>query len=228
LENICLKAMNYEPSARYPSAKLLADDLDRFLRGEPTSATGSGLLNRVAREIRRDQHQTYFEEWWRTLALIGLIVFLSHIAMYTLNQFNWQPLLAYWLPRAVMLLLIFAAILYARRGSMLPRSVAERPVFSIWLAYLVTLAVMNILALLGDDPPEHIFVVASALSGFGFIAMSGHIWGGSALFGLGFFGVALVAHAFTEISPLLLGAMWLVSMLGLARHYRTQRDTPFG
>lgn len=224
LEKICLKAMNYEPSARYTSAKLLADDLDRFLRGEPTSASGSGLLNRVAREIRRDQHQTYFEEWWRTLALIGLIVFLSHIAMYALNQLNWEPSAAYWFPRAVMLLMIFAAILYARRGSMLPRSVAERPVFSIWLAYLVTLAVMNILAILDDDPPEHIFVVASALSGFGFMAMAGHIWGGSALFGLGFFGVALVANAFPEISPLLLGGMWLISMLGLARHYRTQRD----
>ena len=226
LEKICLKAMQYEPTARYASAKLLADDLDRFLRGEPTSASGSGLLNRVAREIRRDQHQTYFEEWWRTLALIGLIVFLSHVAMYGLRQLNWPPETAYWLPRATMLFLIFAAILYARRGSMLPRSIAERPVFSIWLAYLVTLAVMNVLAILGDDPPEHIFVVASALSGFGFMAMSGHIWGGSALFGLGFFGVALVAHAFPEISPLILGGMWLVSKLGQAGHYRTQRDTP--
>jgi hypothetical protein len=223
LEKICLKAMAFEPVARYPSAKSLAEDLDRFLRGEPTSASGSGLLDRVAREIRRDQHQTYFEDWGRTLAFIGVVIFVSHLAMFLLQQMDVPAWGAFWIPRSIMLCSIFAAIFYARRGSLLPRSVAERPVFSVWLAYLLTLSVMNLLAVVQDDPPERIFVFAAALSGFGFLAMSGHIWGGSALFGLGFLGVAIVANFFPILSPLMLGGMWFVSLCSLAHHYKSNK-----
>ena len=223
LEKICLKAIQYEPSARYPSAKSLAEDLDRFLRGEPTSASGSGLLDRVAREIRRDQHQNYFEDWGRTLFYIGVVIFLSHLAMNGLMLLDLPISIAFWLPRSLMLVTIFALILYARHGSILPRSVAERPVFSIWIGYLLTLTVMNLLALLGNDEPESIFVTAAALSGFGFLAMAGHVWGGSALFGLGFLAVALIASYYTTIAPLLLGSMWLVSLSGLANHYRSKK-----
>lgn len=226
LEKICMKAMHYEPAERYPSAKSLAEDLDRFLRGEPTSATGSGLLDKVAREIRRDQHQTYFEDWGRTLAFIGIVIFVCHTAMFLLRLSELPPWIAFWIPRAIMLCTIFAAIYYARQGSILPRSVAERPVFSIWLGYLLSLAVMNVLEAGRDDTPERVFVLASVLSGFGFLAMSGHVWGGSALFGLGFLGVAMIANSYTSVSPLLLGGMWLVSLCSLAHHYKSARVEP--
>ena len=117
---------------------------------------------------------------------------------------------------------IFVAIAYARGGSLLPRSTAERPVYSIWLAYLLTLAVMNLLAVARGDPPEKIFVVASALSGFGFLAMAGHIWGGSALFGLGFLVTAMLANYLPEYSPLMLGSMWLISLCSIAYHYHSK------
>ena len=222
LENICLKAMRPEPAARYSTAREMALDLQRYLSGEPTHAGSSGLLDRVAREFRRDQHQTHFENWDQALRNIGIIIFVAHVVMFVLREQFTDPetWITYWPARTVMMVAIFWVIYRAREGAMLPRSVAERPVWSIWIGYLSTLAVLNLISLTRENPSLSLFPTAAALSGFGFIAMAGHIWGGAALLGFGFLAVALACCFVEPIAPLLMGSMWLISMLVLAHHYR--------
>jgi serine/threonine protein kinase/Tfp pilus assembly protein PilF len=54
LETICFKCLEKEPTWRYSSAAVLADDLDRFCAGRAIHARRTGLLTRSGKWVRRN------------------------------------------------------------------------------------------------------------------------------------------------------------------------------
>ncbi len=71
LEQVCLKALEREPSDRYASASDLAADLDHFLRGEQVEASRTDLLHRLRRWARREPALV---SRLGTMALCGAII----------------------------------------------------------------------------------------------------------------------------------------------------------
>jgi tetratricopeptide (TPR) repeat protein len=69
IETIILKAMEKEPERRYSTAGALADDLQRYLDGEPVLARRPSLAWRARKLLRRHP--------WVTMAAAFLIIFLT-------------------------------------------------------------------------------------------------------------------------------------------------------
>lgn len=53
LQTVCLKALEKDPARRYHSAAGFADDLERWIRGEPIAAQPAGVPGRLLRWARR-------------------------------------------------------------------------------------------------------------------------------------------------------------------------------
>jgi eukaryotic-like serine/threonine-protein kinase len=78
LETVCLKALEKQPGQRYPTVRALADDLRRYLAGEPVQARAVGPLGRVWR-------------WgWRRPALASLMLALAVALLGGLAAVTWQ------------------------------------------------------------------------------------------------------------------------------------------
>jgi eukaryotic-like serine/threonine-protein kinase len=74
LETICLKALSKEPSQRYATAQAMADDLNRFVAGEPIAARPAGRLERGWRWCRRHPSRA-----WTSAAIVLLAVSLAAV-----------------------------------------------------------------------------------------------------------------------------------------------------
>ncbi len=218
LEMICLKCLEKDPQRRYASAADLADDLSRFLAGDPISLSSSKLVDRLMRTLERSQYDREIHTWARMLMHLAWISLATHVLVFFNHTIRPPHPLAGLIAIRLFEVVGMAAVLWGLREHWFPpRGAPARQLLSLWLGYMAGSLTLVIIAFL-NSPPGTTFndfraypplaVLASLL----FITLGSSYWGYCYTIGSLFLVLGILMTFWLAAAPLLFGVAWAASL----------------
>gem|GEM_PF-6274320 len=229
LEQICLKCLEKDPRRRYATADALAEDLSRFLAGDPVSIAPAGILNRLTGALDRVQLQERFASYSAILTSLAPVMFLPEIAVTLICWFNLPgPLVL--LAQVTRVLGFLAVFAIYRRDQLLPQNAAERHLWTLWCGYIVCcvhagLATRLALGIWETSLEPQIYIPIGCLTALAFFVLSSTFWGQATFIGLLFLGVTFLMAIDLRFAPLEFGATWAIVLLFLGQRLRRLAQT---
>jgi serine/threonine-protein kinase len=176
LELICLKCLQKPPELRYGTAAQLGDDLEAFLRGDPTSVRSSGVVYHVSRLLSETHHAAVLENWgllwmWHSLALVVLCSLTNWL--YLTKVTTAVPYLVLW----VFGLGTWASIFWALRKRAGPVTFVEKQIAHVWAAGTIASISLFWVEMLLRLPVLKLSPVLAILAGMNFLVKAGTLSG---------------------------------------------------
>ncbi len=230
LDMICLKCLAKDPSRRYSSARLLAEDLQAFLNGESIQARSDSMAQQIARTVSRiDPHLTNFSKWGTLcLTLAPLPPLVQFLQVLLLRHHPNFPKIAILISLAT-IFLVQMILEVAAQGTLqfVPTSLRRRVRIILW-ANVATSALI-VFAVWWNCPDEHpqqlllVIPLLTAAVSATFLALSADV-GFLFITGLAALIVSILMSVSLTWSPLGLGFLMAFNLTGMGLFTRWVRQ----
>jgi serine/threonine-protein kinase len=222
LETVCLKCLEKDPADRYASAEELAEDLDRYLDGEPVRARPTNSWGYLSRRLRK-RREVLDTRSWGSISLLGAAsTIVTHTAIFWITQPGGP--IALFLPVLCGYALLFGLLVWKFLLSRSqPCSQDERDISAMYIPFVLTGLALFALAY----PWDRLDILAAypalaLLCGFYHVVIARLYWGPFYLPALAYYLLAVVMKFKPEWAPLeygiLAGAHSLFSGLVMLRY----------